>query len=110
MEVAYGEQSVPLSWVLCKLDSTTGHSDQTHTNKQSYISKPFTGFILRMVSQGGGLCSVEVFGFATAGTLKSFNTVLLYIRLFCVTPHVQNRERIACRYLGIESTCAFLVD
>lgn len=52
MEVAFVEQVYPLSWVLCKLGSTAGCSDQTHTNKQSHISKPFTGFILRMVSEG----------------------------------------------------------
>lgn len=100
--------SLPLSWVLSKLDSIMGCSHQTHTNKQSHISNPFTGCILKMVSQGRGLHSVEGFGFITVWTLKTLNVVLLYIRLCCVAPHVQKNQCIACRYLHIGSTCAFL--
>lgn len=61
-----------------------------------------------MVSQGWGLYSVEGFGLITVWTVKTLNVVLLYIRLCCVAPHVQKNQCIACRYLHIGSTCAFL--
>ena len=61
-----------------------------------------------MVSQGRGLYSAEGFGLITVWTLKMLNVVLLYIRLYCVAPHVQKNQCIACRYLHIGSTCAFL--
>lgn len=51
----------PLSWVLSKLGSIMGMQSSDTLTKQSHISNPFTGCILKMVSQGRGLHSVERF-------------------------------------------------